>query len=309
MRYVFLILFSLIPAASGYAGIFSILDEQFIDDINDLPYSAGSPTISWQEQDHIGAWVDIVGFRDITRIDGIDYTISKPESLALVQYEAFADPPGIFDSLDKSVSVYQFGNNTIASLHVVLKYHKISCDKSGCWISGRFTEEKDFIDSELSPLIYPSLMNGSANITEYNNTINPHAAIGLNLPGNSNLSKVTFRYGSDSLTHYFRQGHVEQTEKGIYFLNLSVVDFWTANTESLQHFNEWVMIPNSSRPDYSKLSIEISNPYETRTINNYSFERITYPAASTFSNPILMVVGMISTLIVMSIKIIRRISL
>jgi hypothetical protein len=304
MKFVFLILF-LIPAASGYTGLFSILDEQYISNISDLPYSAGSPTISWQEQGHIRAWVNIVGFKNITRIDGIDYIDGKPESLALVQYEVKASHPGIRDSLDKSLSVNQSGNNTIASLHVVLKYHTINCDDTGCWISGRFTEGKDFTDSELSPLIYPSIKTGSANITEYNNSINPHVAISLNLPGN--ISKVTFSYGSDSLTHYFMQGHVEQTAKGVHFLNLSERDFWTANTESMQHLDTWVMIPNSSRPDYSKLSIEISNPYETRTITNYSFERITYNSGSTFSNPLLMFVGMISTFIIMSIIVIKRI--
>lgn len=304
MKYGFLILFLLIPIVSGYTGLFSILDEKYSDNISDLPYSAGSPTISWQEQGHIRAWVNIVGFKNITRIDGIDYINGKPESLALVQYGVSVSHPGIRDSLDKSLSVNQSGNNTIASLHVVLKYHTINCDDTGCWISGRFTEKRDFTDSELSPLIYPSLQSGSANITEYNNSINPKTAIALNLPGN--ISKATFSYGSDSLTHYFRQGHVEQTVKGVYFLNLSERDFWTANTEFLQHLNTWVIIPNSSQPDYSKLSIEISNSYETRTITNYSLERITYNSGSTFSNPLLMFVGMISTFILMSIFVIRR---
>lgn len=307
MKYLFFFLFLIfIPIASGYTGIFSILDEQFIDNISDLPFSLGTPQIKMQEQGHISAWIDIVGFRNLSREGDIYYILGDPSNLAIVQYDAKADPPGTLDSLDKSLSVYQSGNSTIASLHVVLKYHTITCDKQGCYISGRYTEEKDFTDTELSPLIYPALKNGSVNVTEYNNTINPHAAIGLNLPGE--LSKVTFTYGNESLSHNFRQGHVEQTEKGIYFLNLSVVDFWTDNTYSLQHFNEWVLI-NSSKPDYSQLSIEISNPYDTRTINNYSFERITYDAASTFSNPLLMFVGMISTLIIMSIKIIRRVSL
>src|SRR5665811_526898 len=131
MKYGFLILFLLIPIVSGYTGLFSILDEKYSDNISDLPYSAGSPTISWQEQGHIRAWVNIVGFKNITRIDGIDYINGKPESLALVQYGVSVSHPGIRDSLDKSLSVNQSGNNTIASLHVVLKYHTINCDDTG----------------------------------------------------------------------------------------------------------------------------------------------------------------------------------
>jgi len=161
-------------------------------------------------------------------------------------------------------------------------------------------------DSESAPFIYPSIQSGSVNTTEFNNSFNPKTIISLNISGN--ISKVTYRYNNETLTHYLSQGHVEQTAKGVYFLNLTKMDIWTANTKSLQPFNTWVIIPNTSRLDYSQLSIEISNPYETRTIptENYFYERITYNSGSTFSDPLFMFVSMLATFFLLSIIVIRR---
>lgn len=303
MKYVFLILF-LIPAASGYSGLFSILDEKYISDISELPYKQLPQTCGYQKNGIIFGCIEIAGFRNMSRIGDTYYVNDDPVKLVIIQADATAElQHGVMDDIKKTISITQLNQTITVKLDVVLIWHDLSCAKNGCTKIPHYSTAT-FYASEISPLIYPSLKDGYTNITEYNNSINPHVAIGLNLPGN--VSKVTYRYGSDVLTHYFRQGHVEQTKKGVYFLNLSVVDYWTGNTESLQHFSEWVMIPNSSRPDYSKLSIEISNQYETMIVNNYSFERITYIASNTFSNPLLMFTGMILTFIVMSIIAIRR---
>ena len=310
MRCLFFILFFLIiPAVSGYTGIFSILDEKYIDQISDLPYSAGTPDMniqrSWGTQAWIEGWIDITGFRNMTQENGTYYVNGNPAIMAIIQNDAYGKfKCSICDySIKKTLSVWDSGNYTIANLDVKMTWYELVCTKDGCSCV-QHIEYAVFQDSEKSPYIYPSLQTGIANITEYNNTIYPKTAISLNLPGN--ISKATYRYGNDTLAHYFRQGHVEQTAKGIYFLNLSERDFWTSDTESLQHLNTWVMIPNTSRPDYSNLTIEISNSYETGQINNYSVERITYNSGSTFSNPLLMFVGTVTIFIFIAIIVIRR---
>lgn len=87
------------------------------------------------------------------------------------------------------------------------------------------------------------------------------------------------------------------------------MDIWkaTGNT-SLQQLNNMVILPNVSKPDYSHLSIELSNPYDTRAIptENYFYERITYNSGSTFSDPLLMFVSMLATFFILSIIVIMR---
>lgn len=62
--------------ALAYDGLFSILDEKYITSINELPNSSSSdlkPDENWSTQGTISGWVDIVGFRQMVREDGINY--------------------------------------------------------------------------------------------------------------------------------------------------------------------------------------------------------------------------------------------
>ena len=311
MKFVFLILFSFIPVVSGYTGIFSILDEKYVDSVNDLPPSNPAPEIVWKDSpgniDYrwARAWIDIVGFTGMIKNAGIFFINGSVEDAAIVKYDV-QGTRGIDVSWKKSVRIYQSGENVIAELTVIRTWYEIFCSQYSCYpvyYSGTMT----ISDSELAPQQYPKLQSVSANITEFNNSFNPKTVISLNIPGN--ISKITYRYGSETLTHYLSQGHVEQTAKGVYFLNLSEMDIWTATgNTSLQQLNNMVILPNLSRPDYSQLSIEISNPYETRTIpkENYFYERITYNSGSTFSDPLLMFVSMLATFFILSIIVIRR---
>ncbi len=319
MKYVFLILFYFIPVVSGYTGIFSILDEKYIDNISNLPENTDlkpdrkvMPSYEWFSEHCEGdstincvfGWIDLVGFRDMVQIGDTSYINKSPADNAIVQYKTFirVNSRHFLDHWDSTLHVYQDGDNVVAHLVAVAVLVQISSDGYRSYQN----ETRDFYDVERAPLLYPSIQSGSVNITEYNNSFNPKTVISLNIPGN--ISKITYRYGNETLTHYLSQGHVEQTAKGVYFLNLTKVDSWTANTKTLQQLNNWVIIPNSSRPDYSQLSIDLSNPYETMTIEseNYSYERITYNSGSTFSDPLLMFVSMLATFFILSIIVIRR---
>jgi len=311
MNYLFLFLFFLffIPSVSGYDGIFSILDEKYADTVLDLPYSEGSPDISWQySPGNIDyrwgkAWLDITGFEGLIKFNSSFYVNDSPADRAIVQY-GYKGLRGTTVSWTPVLRTYQSGENIIAELTLKRSWTEMFCNGDSCYPvshSGTMT----ISDSELIPLIYPSLQGGSVNVTEYNNSFNPKTVISLNCPGN--VSRITYRYDDNSLTNTVMIGHVEQTNKGIYYLNFTQTNIWTDNTDSLKRFNTWVVIPNSSSPDYANLSIEISNPYNTIVVNNFSHQRITYNPESTFSNPLLMFVSMLLTFFISSIIIIRRI--
>ncbi len=284
--------------AMAYDGLFSILDEKYIISINELPNSSSSdlkPDTTWNTQGLISGWIDIVGFRQMVRDDGINYVPGNPLDFVIVDYNAenvdVSHGTGISrvpqmdyryvcywceaDSLEKNVTITKDNNNKIiAFLNVTFRWHE-TIENSGGSQRIDYVDTASFTDTETSPQIYnPYIADLSVNITEYNNTLYPKTAIYL--PNAPNITKITYRYKGEELTHILKWAKVEKTEKGVYFVNLIETDFWTANTDNLHHINQWVVIPNSSRPDYANLTIMISNLYESRNVENASITRITY---------------------------------
>lgn len=124
----------LIPTAYAGDGIFGILQGSYGDAIEDLP--ASYPTVpdkNMQQSGNIQAWIDIVGFRQMIRDNGIDYVPGNPVDFSIVQYDAWAnlDCDGCsVDSLTKSLSVNTQDDMTIATLDVVLKWSQTTCSSS-----------------------------------------------------------------------------------------------------------------------------------------------------------------------------------
>lgn len=277
---------TMIPQIAG-AGLFDIFNETYISDISELPYSPGNPQITWQESGHIRAWVDIVGFKNLSR-DGEKYFIlGDPASSAVVQYDAIGLQYGYLDSLKKNISLNQSGNNLTASLHVILRWHTESCDKNGCWISGRFTEEKDFKDSEVIPEQFNKVLNPIVNIIEYNNTIEPKISIQVI---DKNASNISISYGNKSLTHTSKSYHVKQTKKGIYYANTSDIEAWNIQGRGIAKFGNSIIInSNISELNYSHLDIRVSNLYGTIKANpaNFNISRVKYQPETVLYNPVL----------------------
>jgi len=135
-------------------GIFYILDEKFIDNISELPYSSGTPEVNWQASGYIHAWIDITGFKQMSRDNGIDYIPGGPEDFAIVQYDAKAKF-GSVTKLLKSVQVSQENNFTIATLAVDLYWKSTICYENSCWKCRIMIKHSSRIQSSLqniSPL-------------------------------------------------------------------------------------------------------------------------------------------------------------
>ncbi len=314
-------IFIIFPStAMAYDGLFSILDEKYITSIDELPNSSSSdlkPDENWQASGNIRGWIDIVGYYQMVREHGINYVPGNPTDNVIVRYDVSIEElrsrvvwAGYWcywcaaDSLEKTIDVRQEGNQTIAILSVTFRWHE-TITNSGSQQIINYIDTASFQDLEASPEIYnPYIADISANITEYNNTIVPKTTIYL--PNAPNITQVIYRYKSEELTHILKWAKVERTEKGVYFVNLIDTDFWTANTDNLHHINQWVVIPNSSRPDYANLTITVSNLYESRTVENASINRITYKPENTFSSPLLWFIATIATFLYVLNFVIRR---
>jgi len=293
------------------AGLFDILDEQYITDISELPYSSGSPAVEWQESEygHIQAWVDIVGFRNLSR-DGDKYFINgDPVNLAIVQYDTKAWVSGSVQELTPTLTITTNNNYTVASLTVYLYWETMQCYDGDCWEVPHH-ETATFQDIEKSPELYDKTYKPRINIVEYNNTIEPKIAIQVQEP---NASKVIIRYGNNSITHTLKTYHVNRTEKGIYYANITPLDTWQVQGQDIGRLGDSVLInTNISEVNYSKIEIIVSDIYGTTRADpaEFNITTVTYEPEKIVFNPLLIVfLGIVGTLFCSSAYIIRRIQL
>lgn len=252
------------------------------------PYT---PDQNWQVSGSIRAMVDIIGYKNMICENDICYVPGDPANQAIVKYDATASPPGILDRLDKSISVYQSGNNTIASLHVVLKWSTISCDDKGCWVSGRFVETHDFTDSEPSPLTYSWNRSINASIVFYNNTYSPKAIIS---PENAPQAYIIrYTYQNNSIEHIQKKGSINITRKGVKFVDLYKADMWNSTNETtFARMNNNVVI-NGRNFSISDLNVTAVYSYDIAVpITNYNYTKIDYSPYNTFQPAFYFIIGL-----------------
>ncbi len=288
------IIFMFLPlsAASEDLGIFGILNEKFIDSINELPHSDGVPDMNVQHNKYIEGWVDIVGFRQMIQEDGVDYVPGNPADYAIVQYNAW-DNVDCFgcgvDSFKKNLRVSTVGNQTVASLDIQLIWYEwVSCGED-CSKKIYHLETATFQDFEKSPQTYNmKIDNLSVYIVEYNNSINPK--IGIEVIEPASISKLTIKYDNNVAEHYLKAAYVDQTRKGVYFANMSYIDFWKLNGTNITRIDNHVLLNiNLTQVDYKRLNISASTPYETMYADpeSYNITRLDYKPETILWNPVL----------------------
>ena len=313
---VVFVLIVLIPTA---AGLFDILKEKYIVDISELPYSSGRPDIQWQKSGLINAWIDVVGFRNLSKENNKYFIFGDPANLAITQsgisQECSARTSCTVTSFTKTQTISISNNHIIASLHVVLKYDitttttSCSTDKKGketCTTStstSHHSQSATFADTEIIPEQFDKMIPDiTINIIEYNNTVNPRTV--LDIP-TKNLTHINYVYKNECIQNYRKTARVEQTEKGIYFANLTTVNIWTPGTPMLHQMNDQVTIQKTASPDYPALKVRISNIYETKDISNYSIVRDTYYIERTFNSLFYAILFYVSVLLSMMVFILK----
>ncbi len=238
--FIFFILILFISPAG--AGLLEDINNSFIDTVDELPQSEGNPEIVWQEGQYISAWIDIVGFKNMAFIDNAFFVVSNPDESAIVQYGVeLKKVPGTYDGIDKSINIYQSNNNTIASLHTILKWHVTCCDKNGCWVCGRYREEKKFLDSEISPFIF----NSSNEYIRVNDVYYNHSFIikrFLYLNYSSLITAFNVSIANGSVNNRVKVAQIYYTRKGIPYANYSFFSVLDVKGKGIRTQNEAVVI-------------------------------------------------------------------
>lgn len=299
MKYVTILsVLVIIPQIVG-AELFDILNETYINDIKDIPYSSGKPAVEWQpsqeyfkeycKRDYspyfVSGWVDIVGFRNTTKINNTFYFNETPESSAIIRYDT--NVCALCCSRYKGgwnykLEKYEQDNRFVVKLTATaILYYYIEANKYYDNIT------KVFYDYEPLPLNYSNVIHPVINITEYNNTIEQKVAITVIEP---NASRIVINYANNSVIQSLKSYHVEQTDKGIYYVNVSSLQAWDVQGQGVAHFGNAVVInTNLSTFNYSELDIRVSDIYGSVKMDpsQFNISMVTYQPETIVYNPLL----------------------
>lgn len=286
--FIFIIFISTYPI--GYGKTMSAddyLNISLIETAKDIPVTSGNQNANVQQSGSIIGWIDVVGWKEMIRENGIDYVPANPADYAIIQYNAKATKvPGSVTKIDKSIMTYKNNNFTVAVLKVDLYWKSMSCDKNGCWEVPHH-DEAQFRDMEVSPVQYkPMNKELKLNIIQYNNSIAPRSVISVDSP---DASKISVSYHGNTLIHYRKLIALNYTDNEIAFGDVSSISTWNNEGDLITHIGEDFVI-NSPNVNYSDVIIKASTPYEDITVlatnTNLSVEEIKMSPNTVF-NPVL----------------------
>lgn len=273
--FVMLMTAPILASSTTGTGIFSIMDDSYIQNVSELPYSAGTPEKNIQSSEHIRGWIDIVGFRDVARMDGVDYINGSPADKAIIAagtgyYLSSNIVPGysgsacywcFFDSITDTVTVEQQGNKTAAILYITLKWHE-TVEGSGSSQTFYYTEHATFYDYEPAPIkIENNNIDIKVIVRERNFSVINTTEISIEID-----DTVYDRYLIKTDYGFFekinRIWHVEKTTKGIYYGNETKLDIFKSG--NISHSQNVIIVNNNN----TNFSITATGFYDSTSKTN-----------------------------------------
>ncbi len=253
------------------ASMFDVLDEPYIQTVDELPYSAGIPSVEWTQNGNIAGYIDVIGFRNMTMRNGTQYIYGDPANLAIVAGDATGSPPnengnGALISLDKSITTTISNNQLIVDMTVSMTWFLTCQDSFGKFNCGRKTQVAGFQGSEIIPQqININNANISIAVTKYNFTMinNTYAEIEFN---RDLYDRYTYSTPNGTLEHISRVWHVEQTAKGIYFANETIIDVIKAS--NISHARDIIEVGNETQFNANASGFYLSAKNASITRNN-----------------------------------------
>jgi hypothetical protein len=243
----FLILFLIMPVQ---ANTFDNLNDAFVSNVSQLPAIDDGrlkPDKVEQASGHIRGWMDIVGFREIARVNCIDYINGTSSEKVVIRYDAWGEEVSV-DSVTKTITTSISSNNTIAKMNVVLKWHyyySCDCNKNGCSTCRKDVIEKtDFYDSELAPVQYP---NSSTPILTLHEFPNSSKAL-LEVNTDDTVTAYTVTTANGSVKKHIQIGRVTYTAKGVPYANFTKENFtiWDDTGKGIYHQGNDVTLDNNN---------------------------------------------------------------
>ncbi len=321
MKVFIFLLLVLIQPASAYDGIFSILNESYVQNASELPSATnlnpdktlvdGPGSKFWDnhcEGDNtnncIYGWIDIVGFRGSVRDGDTYYIQNNPADSAIVQYKTYIRINGryLLDGWIYDLRVYQSGSYITAKLTATAILYQI--DESGYFSYAN--ESKVFYKSILAPKQYPALQEPQVIVTQYNNSM--YENVGIKILGN-NYTKITFDYKDKHAVRTFQILHAENNSKGLVYGNITALDEWKIEGPGISRFyNEVLLDGNLSKMDLNEFDIRAYNAFGSMKANpaNFTIRREEFAPAKSFTALFFGLVGVTGILAKGTLFLLRR---
>jgi hypothetical protein len=285
---------------------YSIIDmimEYYIDSVDDLVYPDElQPEKTVQQLGNIAGWIDIIGFNNLTMINGKYYIPGKPEDHVIIAYDKWETADGWnrgIDELSETVQVTSDNNSITASLDIYLKWHESTLKtrtintpfgpRTVLWIKKDYhTETAIFNDTDLIPATFTPLnLNTSyVEVVIYNNSVTPKTTIKIcNIP--KNTLNINYTYNNESVIHYFGTCKQEYTTKNVPYMFIQSADIWQGglgDDGNLTRVGDMVCLKTHNF-SAANLTVSLSDPYNTSKINNITVHEVQWHGPEdTFSS-------------------------
>jgi len=285
----------------------------FLNDINNntwdgsfdsLNYDATKPSVVWVSSPHMAAWVDIVGYRNLSRIHNVDYIYGDPVACVLVESEV-KDLLGWNDNvdwIDKQYSYNVSNGNIAAIISITMRWHHST---EILHPNGNKGVDKDYYysyltitDTERLPLQYNyTSAHTPVSVLFYNNTFSPKSII--TVPGSSGLYYITYLYKNEYLKQYLMNAEVEDNPKGIEYINFTDKHTWDESAGNLSHLGSRCVISGANFT-LDNLSVSLHTPYRALNTSGYNLTVDNVSVGTCFKLsliPVMFVIGLsLSTL-------------
>ena len=227
---------------------------------------------------------DIVGWKNMSRINGIDYIYGDPEELVIVAVHTEEYLSGSeyrfndnVDWIKEDIRISINDDNLTAHVNLTLYWHHSELKHTAA--GKKYIEKtyyKDYItnkinDSETMPLQYVydghNIDEIEVLITFYNNSINPKSVIFI--PEKMGLYSIDYTYNDESVHENIMKGYVEKNSKGIEFVNFTDNSGWGEPVGNMSHLGACAVVKGANFT-LNNLSIVAHTPYEELNITNYN---------------------------------------
>ena len=238
----------------------NIINEKVFDDDWSIADKIGDPVKDVKSSGHVRGWINIVGFRNMSVIDGVRYVNGTPSTFAIVKRDAwYTSVDGVVVSFTSTSSTDDHYNYTTAVQHTVFHWKYKVCGVFGChWV--HVLEYLTVSYTAESPEVYNNTIDDyEITITSYNNSVTPYTLIYV--PGRYNIIKHNVAYKGNITSCYNLTGLVKTNDRGtehVRFLNEpgETLD----ENETITRRAEYYVI-NEAPLNWSLLNISVYTPY------------------------------------------------
>jgi len=277
--------FILILSLVGSAGADPVLDyfedlpnQKYWDGDWEIANEEGTPIKDVQYSDHIRGWIDIIGFRKMCNIDGVDYVNGYPRDFAIVKCDAWhTEVDGVVVSFSSHYVVEDRNGVTTAIQYTNFHWkYKVCSLLGGChWVHVR--EHQTITYSTASPVTYTTrIQDVPIKVEVHNRSFQPITCIIIpktTAPSMVGVVDVQIEYNGSNAARFDQVGFVIDNCRGTEYVefNRCKDPTWTQddNQNVVSHFLREAVIYGPAF-NMSKLTIQMRTPYETRDVTNYT---------------------------------------